>query len=224
MASNFMSSAPLSASWTYAEGGFINICLSQGRTFLDRLKAAVGLPAGGAWDDALQARLLSVVNQLLATDSRWQTVFSALTDDSSSHLVRDESLRVGLWLAFYRANGRRFDAIQIAQDTVFPQWDVSPPATRSTTTIVCYDPMVDTDPVILPSAELSSAASHSRTGVRIESGRSAPSSSTAIISSQKPAVPTWAVILVSTLVAAGAVAVLAKGSKGTPKTRSRRRR
>lgn len=222
--SDFMSSAPLSAHWRYAEGSFVNDCYSQGATFLNRLKRALGLPAGGAWDDTLQARLIALVNSQLTADPRWQTVFDALRADASSRIVNEQSLRTGLYVAYYRGSGRRFDAIQILGSTNYPVWNVTPPTTRSTIEIVCSDPSVDVDPAILSASDLSSAASHSTTGVRIESGRSGPSSSTRIISTQKPAVPTWAVILVSLLVAVGAVAVTVRREppKSEPQKRNKR--
>jgi hypothetical protein len=215
-ASDFMSSLRLSAYWAYAEGDFSNLCFSQGRTIIDRAKRAVGLPAGGAWDSALQARLLDVVNSLLRTDGAWQTVSSALQADMSladGASLSEMSTRFALWVAFYRTSNRRFDSIQFIEGTQLPQWNVDLPATRSTVQIVCYDPRIDADPTVVEPSELSLAVARSLTGVRLEAGRPAPSSSTATIFSQKPAVPTWAVIVVSLLVVAGAVALTTKQGK-----------
>lgn len=207
ISSDFRSSIPLAAAWRYVEGSFSNVVRVSGRAFIDALRAALGLPASGVWDASLQARMIAVVTGLGAS---WSGVLAALQQDATDRTVRALSLHTGIYLAYYRAAGRRFDAIQIIPGTIVPLWDVPAPFARGTTGIVAYDPDLDTDPQILESAALAQAVAHSTTGVRIEPGRTGPASTTRIVN-QESAVPAWAVILLSVVVV-GTVVVLTKGT------------
>ena len=214
VSSDFRSSIPLAAAWGYTEGSFSNIVRVSPRAFVDALRAALGLPASGIWDDALQTRLIAVVTGL---GPSWASVLALLQQDATDRTIRALSLHTGIYLAYYRANGRRFDAIQIVPGTVPPLWGVPVPFSRGTGAIVAYDPSVDTDPQILESAALALAVSHSTTGVRIEPGRPAPGSTTRIVN-QESAIPAWAVILLSVVVVGGVILL----TKGTGREDARR--
>jgi hypothetical protein len=209
-ASTFMSSVPLSARWRYVEGPFSNVVFSQGRNVINAIRATMNLTATGTWDDALQAALIEAVRRLNAP---WVPVLTALQRDAADRVVRDLSLQVALYFAFYRRFGRRFDAIRLEPGTVMPTWDAPAPFSRGPL-LVAYDPGVDRDPKILDSAALAEAVQHSVSGVRIESGRPAPSSATRIVT-QESAVPTVVVVGLVVVILVGAVALARRsGSDG----------
>jgi len=206
--SNFQIGSPLSAYWQYVEGNFSNTCFTQGASFLRQLRAMVGLPPG-AWDDALQAQLIGFVN---SQGSGWQTVLTALQQDASVRVPGSLSLQTGIFLAYYRPNGRRFDSIQILPGTVPPAWDTPPADDRGYNggRVVCYDPAVDTDPSV--SQHLIQDTANSATGVRIEPGRPGPSSNVQVVQSGPQTVSPLTVALISVFII-GVGAIILRSSK-----------
>lgn len=201
MNSDFMTGSPLQARWMYIEGDFRNVCTTQGASFTNRLKATLGLQTGGAWNDAVQAQLIAVVNGLFASDSSWQTVLAYLRQDATDRVVREMSARTAVWLTYYRASGRRFDGIQFFPGTVFPQWGQLPANDRGYNggRIVCYDEAVDTDPMLVSGNQLATQTANSATGVRLEPGRLPPQSSISVILGGQQTVSPLTVVAISVL-------------------------
>lgn len=202
MISDFTSGSRLAARWYYVEGAFQNICATQGASFLGRLRIVLGLPAGGTWDDSVQAQLIAQVASRAQSDASWQTVLTALQQDAANRQVSEMSTRTGIWLTYYRSSGRRFDGILFDPGTVFPVWGMPPENDRGFNggQIVCYDATVDTDPVLIPASDLARATANSVTGVRIEAGRLPPQSSISVVSGGPGTVSPLTVIAISVLI------------------------
>lgn len=172
---NARSGDPYSWFWSYSEGGVNYICATQGGAWVLRLRAVLNLTPSDVWDDALQAALIA---QAQGLGPAWAPIVALLTNDLTNRTVSPQSVKFGLYLAYYRHAGKRADTIGISPNAVLPAWGVSPapfdPAgwgAHNQEEIVCFVPGVDPPPP-LSMAETVVAVRDSQDGVR--AGRGTP--------------------------------------------------
>jgi len=163
--------------WSYTrDDGSVNVCETTGAAVVRRLRGALGLADGTAWDADVQAGLTShaQVYQTAQPGSGWDALVAALQADASAQTVGALSLQFGLWTAYYQANGLRLDAIAIPGTAVLPPWGVPIPVGPAGDAFACFDPNRDPNPFGQQAAALSSAEDQSSAGVRLHSGESLP--------------------------------------------------
>lgn len=170
-ASNFQSGLPFDAWWSYAEGGVVNVCATQGLSFVRSLQTALGVPATGIWDATLQNALVQQAASIDASQPNqgWTSVRTLLASDVTNRSVSRLAVMFGIYLMYYRPSARRFDAIGVQQNTALPLWDASPAddANNNGGRIVCFNPSQDTPPELLQTTALGKASQESTTGIRL---------------------------------------------------------
>lgn len=171
----------LDAYWRYVEGSFSNTCVTSGYEFVTHLRGNLGISMDPVWDLALQNALIDRVAAITRIDPSWQTVLTALQQDRDAQTVGQLSLHEGIFTAYYEQNGRRFDAITILPGTIAPVWGQSIAPGNPTLGLRCYDESIDPDPRVSTPDQTAEAIAASVTGVRIESGRPGPASSSVTI-------------------------------------------
>lgn len=174
------SGEPYSWYWSYTENGIHHVCATQGGAWIRRLRTTLGLSASDIWDAELQAALIAQAQQSAASDSRWTPIVTALQYDLSTQIVSPLSARLGLYIAYYRPSGKRFDLIGIANNAVLPAWGIpsepfDPTGFEGHTQdeFVCFVPGVDPPPP-LSRADTSAAVLASQQGVRAGRSSAAP--------------------------------------------------
>lgn len=177
---NARSGDPYSFLWNYTEGGVHYTCATSGGAWVSRLRSVLSLPPSDVWDDALQTALVQVAQSYdtAAPNTGWAPVVAQLSTDLATHILSLLSARFGIYLAYYRPAGKRFDTIGLVPTAVLPQWGVSPTSYdpsfwhgHTPDEIVCFVPDVDPPPPLSVS-ETAAAVRDSQQGVR--AGRGSP--------------------------------------------------
>ncbi len=178
---NARSGDPYSWFWSYTEAGVHYTCATQGGAWITRLRTILGLEPIELWNDDLQNALIQLARQYdaAAPGTGWAPVAAQLTQDLAAHIVSLLSAKFGIFLAYYRPAGKRFDTIGLSPTAILPQWgipaapfDPSSWGNHQPGELVCFVPDVDPPPP-LSAADTVAAVRDSQQGVR--AGRSSPS-------------------------------------------------
>jgi len=197
MPSNFTSSEPFSAVWSYRDGSVDNTCATTGRAFGYRLRAALGLPAGWVWDAEVQAAIVARVTALNVANPNagWAPVLQAVVADAQRQQVSGLSLVVAIYFAYYEASRRRLDAIVVSRDAIMPLWGITPPEESTPMAgLVCWIPTTDPPASILSARDLAQAIADSSTGIRVGAGRAVPRGPTVVAPGVGAGLGMWGVL------------------------------
>lgn len=170
--SNFATSEPDGAFWVYQrDDGSRHVCATNAAGLLAATAAALGVDSGAWTADTLTA-LRGQVTALADADPSWNDVAARLVGLGSA--VSRLDLIVAIYLAYYRPNGLRFDAISLPADVTAPVLGQSPGGTPQP--LACFVPGRDVDPAS-GSQDVSfraDVAERSSYGVRLQPGEAAP--------------------------------------------------
>lgn len=189
--SDFTSGISYSAWWGYREGAINQICATQGRGFIQKLRGLLHVGPGFAWDADVQNALISQVTALAGSNpAAWAGTLLQLRNDLASRSISGLSLLVGIYAAYYAGNNRRMDAIVVYPNTVLPVWDQAPEDDRGLNNglLVCFDPNIETADA--PTGGVAAALAESSTGIRVGASRETTGLST-VVDAPSAGVSVW---------------------------------
>jgi len=169
--SNFAGGGADDAYWIYQRAaGVQNVCSTSAADVVSAARSALGMSASPqSWSSSMIVALRAQAAALANEDAAWQPVASRLAAQGPQ-ITRLDVL-FAIYLAYYRPNGLRFDALLLPVGATLPAVDAE--ISGAPVGVACFDPATDPDPS-LSLGDRHAVVAASVYGIRLHAGESPP--------------------------------------------------